>query len=136
MALWERKSEHNIKEICSFNRMKSLTRKKQVFFFSVFSENDNLLCLVIGLHPEPEFQRLVSTGQLTEDDIWALELKFNDPRLSFFTMNALTPHCEWTVPGEEPANVFYVTEPSSLDMRLIDMHDYSIKIDYSPSSKA
>ena len=94
------------------------------------------LILVIGLHPEPEFQRLVSTGQLTEDDIWALELKFNDPRLSFFTMNALTPHCEWTVPGEEPANVFYVTEPSSLDMRLIDMHDYSIKIDYSPSSKA
>lgn len=94
------------------------------------------LILIIGLHPEPEFQKLVSMGQLTEDDIWALELKFNDPRLSFFTMNALTPHCEWTVPGTEPASVFYVTEPSDLDMRSIDMHDFTINIDYSPDRKA
>ena len=93
------------------------------------------LILVIGLHPEPEFSKRLSTGQLTEEDIWALELKFNDPRLSFFTMNAQTPHCEWTIPGPEPANVFYVTEPSSLDMRMIDMQGYTIEIDYSPDSK-
>lgn len=93
------------------------------------------LILVIGLHPEPEFSKLLSTGQLTEEDIWALELKFNHPRLSFFTMNAQTPHCEWTIPGPEPANVFYVAEPSSLDMRMIDMHGYTIDIDYSPDPK-
>jgi hypothetical protein len=94
------------------------------------------LILVIGLHPLPDFQERISTGQLTEDDIWALEMKFNDPRLSFFTMNAFTPHCEWTIPGPEPANVFYVTESSNLDMRMIDMHDYTIDIDYSPDPEA
>jgi hypothetical protein len=94
------------------------------------------LILVIGLYPEPTFTKLLSSGQLTEEDVWALELKFNDTRLSFFTMNALTPHCEWTTPGLEPANVFYVTEPSSLDMRMIDMHGYTIDIDYLPDPKA
>jgi hypothetical protein len=89
------------------------------------------LILVIGLHPEPEFQRLVSTGQLTADDIWALEMKFNDPRLSFFTMNGFTPHCEWTMPGPGPASVFFVTEPSGLDLRPISMGDYTLKIAYS-----
>jgi len=89
------------------------------------------LILVVGLHPEPEFQRLVSTGQLTADDIWALEMKFNDPRLGFFTMNGFTPHCEWTMPGPGPASVFFVTEPSALDIRPINMGDYTLKIAYS-----
>ena len=91
------------------------------------------LILVVGLHPEPEFQRLVSTGQLTTEDIWALEMRFNDPRLSFFTMNALTPHCEWTTPGPGPANVFFVTEPSRLGLHPRDMGDYVLRISYQSS---
>jgi hypothetical protein len=90
------------------------------------------LILVIALVSEPELRRRASTGELTVDDIWALELKFNDPRLSFFTMNALTPHCEWTVPGPGPASIFYVTEPSDLDMSPLDMGDYNLEIAYSP----
>lgn len=86
------------------------------------------LILVIALHRLEEFQRLVATGRLTEDDIWALELKFNDPRLSFFTMNGFTPHCEWTVPGPGPASVFFVTEPSDLDVVPLDMGDYDLEI--------
>jgi len=93
------------------------------------------LILVIGLHPQPEFQRLVSTGQLTSDDVWALEMKFNNPRLSFFTMNGFTPHCEWTIPGPGPANVFFVTEPGDLDIHPINMGDYTLKIAYSPSAR-
>lgn len=88
------------------------------------------LILVIGLYPEPEFQKLASTGQLTADDIWALETKFNDPLLSFFTMNGLTPHCEWTIPGPGPANLFFVTEPSGLSLHPIDMSGYTLSIDY------
>jgi hypothetical protein len=57
-----------------------------------------------------------------------LEMVFNDPRLSFFTMNAFTPHCEWTVPGPGPASVFFVTEPSDLGIQSIDMGDYALKI--------
>lgn len=90
------------------------------------------LILVVGLHPEPEFQKLASAGQLTADDIWALEMKFNDPRLSFFTMNGFTPHCEWTVPGPGPASLFFVTEPSHLGLRPIDMGEYRLTVDYSP----
>lgn len=89
------------------------------------------LILVIALHPEEELRRRIAAGDLTADDIWALELSFNDPRLSFFTMNAFTPHCEWTVPGPGPASVFFVTEPAGLDVRLIDMGDYTLKIAHS-----
>jgi hypothetical protein len=118
-----------------FNRsrveMATHSDREEIFLINEGRQQKPLI-LVIGLLPEPEFTRVISTGQLTEEHIWALELKFNDPLLSFFTMNALTPHCEWTPPGPEPANVFYVTEPSHLDMRMIDMQDYSIEIDYSP----
>jgi hypothetical protein len=125
--------------ICAgFNRSRvelaTHSDREEIFLINEGRDQKPLI-LVIGLHPESEFQKLVSSGQLTEDDIWALELKFNDPRLSFFTMNALTPHCEWTIPGSEPASVFYVTEPSDLDMRLIEMHGLTISIDYSPNRK-
>ena len=88
------------------------------------------LILVLVLKSETEFQELVSTQGLSSKDLLALELKFNDPRLSFFTMNSHTLHCEWTVPGPGPANVFYVTEPSDLDIQPVSLGDYSIKIDY------
>jgi hypothetical protein len=88
------------------------------------------LILLVGLHKAKEFQELVSTNGLTQDDILALDLKFNDPSLSFFTMNGFTPHCEWTTPGNGPASVFYVTEPRDLDANHIHMGDYTIKINY------
>ena len=90
------------------------------------------LILVIALKPADEFMELVASQRLTSDDLLALELKFNDPRLSFFTMNGYTPHCEWTPPGPEPANVFYVTEPNDLDMQPVPLGDYSIDITYNP----
>jgi hypothetical protein len=43
-------------------------------------------------------------------------------------MNGFTPHCEWTVPGPGPASVFFVTEPSDLDVVPLDMGDYDLKI--------
>lgn len=88
------------------------------------------LILVIGMFPADEFKRRLAQGELSVEDIWALELKFNDPRLSFFTMNAFTPHCEWTPPGQGPANVFLVTEPRDLDMHPVDLGDYSLRIDH------
>jgi hypothetical protein len=121
--------------ICvGFNRSKvelAIHPDREEFILINEGREQKPLILVIGLHPEPEFQRLVSTGQLTADDVWALEMKFNDPRLSFFTMNGFTPHCEWTMPGPGPASVFFVTEPSGLDIRPINMGDYTLKIAYS-----
>jgi hypothetical protein len=122
--------------ICvGFNRSKvelAIHPDREEFILINEGREQKPLILVIGLHPELEFQRLVSAGQLTADDVWALEMKFNDPRLSFFTMNGFTPHCEWTMPGPGPASIFFVTEPSGLDIRPISMGDYTLKIAYSP----
>jgi hypothetical protein len=90
------------------------------------------LILVIGLHPVEAFQELVAAGRLTIDDILAIELKFNDPELSFFTMNSRTPHCEWTTPGAGLPSIFYVTESRDLDARTVDMGDYALKVAYLP----
>lgn len=86
------------------------------------------LILVIALHKEKELQELISQSRLTNDDFLAIDLKFNDPNLSFFIMNGHTPHCEWTIPGAGPASVFYVTEPRDLDANHIHMGDYDLKI--------
>ena len=88
------------------------------------------LVLVVALHKAPEFRELVRAGQVSTDDIWALEMAFNDPRLSFFTMNGFTPHCEWTIPGPERASVFFVTEPSQLGIRPVDVGDYALSVKY------
>jgi len=120
--------------ICAgFNRSTvalAIHSDKEEFLLINEGREQKPLILVIALVPEPELRKLVSTGALTADDIWALELRFNDPRLSFFTMNGFTPHCEWTVPGPGPASVFFVTEPADLDMRPIDMGDYTLQIAY------
>jgi hypothetical protein len=86
------------------------------------------LILVIALHPAEELKRRIAEGRLSAEDIWALELKFNDPRLSFFTMNAFTVHCEWTPPGPGARNVFFVTEPKDLDMHAVGLGEYAAKI--------
>jgi hypothetical protein len=80
------------------------------------------------LHHAEIFRRLVKTSQLTEEDIIALELKYNDPKVSFFIMNGFTPHFEWTPPGQGAASVFYVSEPHDLDINHIDLGDYQLKI--------
>jgi hypothetical protein len=90
------------------------------------------LVLVIALHPAEEFQRRISQGRLSAEDIWALALAFNDPRLSFFTMNAFTVHCEWTPPGPGTRNVFFVTEPQDLDMHAVPTGEYAVGVEYAP----
>lgn len=114
---------------------------KSVVDMAYHSDNEDFICinegrkqkplvLVIALEKVQEFQKLISAGQLTENHILALELKFNDPRLSFFTMHGFTPHCEWTPPGDDPANVFYVAEPHDLDANHISLGDYWIEVKY------
>lgn len=86
------------------------------------------LVLVVALHTQAELERRALSGELSSQDFWALEMAFNDPRLSFFTMNAFTPHCEWTEPGPDPACVFYVTEPSHLENRPVDLGDFVLNV--------
>lgn len=114
---------------------------KSIVDMAYHSDNEDFICinegreqkpliLVIALEKAREFQELILNNQLNENHILALELKFNDPILSFFTMNGYTPHCEWVPPGNGPANIFYVSEPHDLDSNRIAMSDYCIEVSY------
>ncbi len=56
--------------------------------------------LVVSLLKKEAFEAKARAGQLTQADFVALRMKFNDPQVSFFTMNAFVPHGEVTVAGE------------------------------------
>lgn len=114
---------------------------KSIVDMAYHSDNEDFICLnegreqkplilVIALEKAREFQERILSDQLNENHILALELKFNDPKLSFFTMNGFTPHCEWVPPGNGLANIFYVTEPHDLDSNHLVMGDYSIEVRY------
>ena len=79
------------------------------------------LYLILGLHKEEEFSRRARQGRLTPGDAVALEVPFNDPATCVFTVLKGTPHCEVTPPGPGEAPVFYVTEPSAMDMYAVDV---------------
>lgn len=79
------------------------------------------LYLIISLHRERELSRRAQDGRISSKDILALELKYNDCSLSLFTMLKGTPHCEVTIPGAQEAPVFFVTEPTNLTMKVVDL---------------
>lgn len=86
------------------------------------------LYLIIGLHPSSKLERLAESGELSEKDFVAMEMVFNDPVLSFFTMYGDTAHCEWTPSGEGSAPVFFVTEPSELSLKHCVLKDYTLSV--------
>jgi hypothetical protein len=88
------------------------------------------LVLIVALHGQAEFEQRALNQELDAADIWALEMAFNDPRLSFFTMNAFTPHCEWTTAEPGPASVFYVAEPAHMGIRPVTLGNYTISVVY------
>ncbi|MFH1415057.1 MAG: hypothetical protein ABIH89_03095 [Elusimicrobiota bacterium] len=87
------------------------------------------LILIVGLYKHPFFQEKAEKRMLDADCLVAIEMKYNDPGTSFFTMLKNTPHWEVTMPGTGPAPVFFVTEPAGLQMPFIDLNGYSISID-------
>lgn len=76
----------------------------------------NPLFIIIALEKGAGLQKKIKNFTLTTDDFIVLELKYNDPRISIFTMLKGTYHCEFTIPGKEISPVFFVTEPSRLQM--------------------
>lgn len=86
------------------------------------------LYLIIGLHTSSKLEKLAESGDVSERDFVAMEMVFNKPVLSFFTMYIDTPHSEWTPPGEGTAPVFFVTEPSELSRKECVLKDYTLSI--------
>lgn len=72
------------------------------------------LYLIISTLKKNDFLKKINSGRLTEKDLAAVELEFNNPVLSFFTMLKNTVHCEVTDTKNGQHPVFFVTEPSKL----------------------
>lgn len=87
------------------------------------------LVWVFGLHRREAFEERVRAGTLSDGDLVALEIPFNDPSASFFTVHENVPHYEVTVPGPGRSPSFWVTEPKDLPIVPIDLAGYRIELE-------
>lgn len=87
------------------------------------------LYLIIGLYNYKIIEKKAQLGTLSDSDILAVELKYNHPKLSFFTILKNVPHCEITLPGKKNLHpIFFVTEPSKLTMYTLKLNNYDIEL--------
>lgn len=84
---------------------------------------------VFGKSSYKETKEKIETGALSSQDFIALNIPFNNPRISFFSISKGTPHFEVTIPGTQPNPSFWVTEPSNLSIVPINLNNYQIKIE-------
>lgn len=80
--------------------------------------------LVVALCLKEEFEKKAREKTLSPDDFIALRMKFNDPQVSFFTMNAYVPHGEVTVSGPGKIATFYVTEPRDVKIEPMELNNF------------
>lgn len=86
------------------------------------------LYLIIGLHNYKIIEKKAKNDTLTQKDILALELVYNNPKLSLFTMLKGTPHCEITKNSFGKPPVFFVTEPTKLTWHILNLYDYQLEL--------
>jgi len=86
------------------------------------------LYLVVSFLKKNDFLKKFVSGKLGEKDLTAVELEFNNPKLSFFTMLKHTVHCEVTDNSEGQHPVFFVSEPSALKDNKLSRKLYDIRI--------
>lgn len=72
------------------------------------------LFLVFAFDKIDVFLKKLSKDSLKSGDFLALEVVYNDPSLSFFTMLKKTVHCEVALNENKQHPVFFVTESSEL----------------------
>ncbi|MBO7610871.1 MAG: hypothetical protein J6T23_01525 [Elusimicrobia bacterium] len=86
------------------------------------------LYLVFALDKIDVFYKKLSKNLLSGKDFIAVEIVYNDPRLSFFTMLKKTVHCEVVKDEDKQHPVFFVTESSNLKNNKIKHKDLTISV--------
>jgi hypothetical protein len=84
------------------------------------------LYLVFALDKINAFNKKLSENLLTGKDFVAVEIVYNDPKLSFFTMLKKTVHCEVVKDEDKQHPVFFVAESSNLKNNKIRHKDLKI----------
>jgi len=105
--------------------------KEDFILISAQPENHKPLYLLVGLAEHDVMKQKIMERRLGSEDFLIVELVFNDPVFSFFTMNSKIPHCELTQDGDKrPHPYFFVTEPRDLNTVKMDLNQYAIKLNY------
>ncbi|MCL1971399.1 MAG: hypothetical protein FWG57_00190 [Endomicrobia bacterium] len=86
------------------------------------------LYLIISYLKKTAFLKKLTARKISKKDFAAIELEFNNPRLSFFIMLKNTVHCEITDNSKGQHPVFFVTEPSGLESNKIKMKNFDIRL--------
>ncbi len=86
------------------------------------------LYLVFALDKIDVFSKKLSKNLLSSKDFVAVEIVYNDPNLSFFTMLKKTVHCEVVKDEDKQHPVFFVTESSDLKNNKIKHKDLTITV--------
>ncbi len=86
------------------------------------------LYMIIGMHRHDAMEARARSGKLSARDFLALEMSYNHPRLSIFTMLAGTLHCEFVPASRKPAPVFFASEPDRLPMRHFNAGDLRLTV--------
>jgi hypothetical protein len=73
-------------------------------------------------------EQKVATRTLYSDDFIAVQIPFNNPEMSFFTVNEYVPHLEITIPGNDFSPSFWVAEPEHLPISYVDLQDYELTL--------
>lgn len=77
-----------------------------------------------------KIEEKIKREELRDNDFTAVEIPFNNPNLSFFTVNKAFPHYEITIPGSKRSPSFWVTESNELPMIILDLKNYNIIVNY------
>jgi len=86
------------------------------------------LYLIFALDKIDVFSKKLSKNLLSSKDFVAVEIVYNDPNLSFFTMLKKTVHCEVVKDEDKQHPVFFVTESSDLKNNKIKHKDLTITV--------
>jgi len=86
------------------------------------------LYLVFALDKIYTFSAKLKKEILTNKDFVAVEISYNDPNFSFFTLIKDTVHCEVISSENKQHPVFFVTEPSKLKNNKLDHKNIKFSI--------
>ncbi len=84
------------------------------------------LCIIMGLLKQKELADKLKNCRLTEDDFIAVVFEHNDHKTCIFTMLRDTVHCEVALPGAGEGPVFFVAEPSRLQLKSFRTKGYKL----------
>jgi len=97
-------------------------------FILVGDSNTKPMWLIISMCSEEDLKKKIANKSLLSDDFIALLVKYNDPKVSFFTMLKHVPHGEVTTLGSEKSPSFYVTESRNNTLNRTEFGEYQLTI--------